>query len=96
MVIFNKPLKFIMAALVACLPFNNFANPTQDSIHAHAEAHADIDTSKVESVSVHVDEHGAGLDVKTKNKQHILHHVQDSHDFTFFSPMFGIAISSRI
>ena len=85
MVIFNKPLKFIMAALVACLPFNNFANPTQDSIHAHAEAHADIDTSKVESVSVHVDEHGAGLDVKTKNKQHILHHVQDSHDFTFFS-----------
>jgi F-type H+-transporting ATPase subunit a len=79
MVIYNKPLKFIMAALVACLPFNNFANPTQDSLHAHA------DTTNVESVSVHVDEHGPALDVRTKNKQHVLHHVKDSHDFTFFS-----------
>jgi F-type H+-transporting ATPase subunit a len=78
MVISNKPLKFIMAAFVACLPFVNFAN-TQDTVHGTGE------TAKVESVSVKVDEHGAGLDVKTKNKQHILHHVQDSHDFTFFS-----------
>ncbi len=78
-----------MAALVATLPFNSFANPTEDTTHVHAQtAHEgghDIDPSKVESVSVHVDEHGAALDVKTKNKQHILHHVQDSHDFTFFS-----------
>ncbi len=79
MVISNKPLQFIMAAMVACLPFTTSANSTQHNDHANA------DTTKVESVSVHVDEHGAALDVKTKNKQHILHHVQDSHDFTFFS-----------
>ncbi len=79
MVISNKPLKFIMAALVACLPFTNFANTAQDSTHH------DVKPADVESVSVHTDEHGAALDVKTKNKQHILHHVKDSHDFTFFS-----------
>lgn len=79
MVISSKPLKFIMAALVACLPFTNFANSTQDTIHGS------VKVQEVESVSVHVDEHGAALDVKTKNKEHILHHVKDSYDFTFFS-----------
>lgn len=82
MVIYNKPLKFIMAALVACLPFNNFANPTQDSAHvaveaAHVEAHA-------EHTGAHT-EHAEPTDEKSKNKAHILHHVQDAHDFTFFS-----------
>lgn len=79
MVISNKPLKFIMAALVAVLPFTTSANAFQHDSNSHA------DTTKVESVEVVVDEHGAGLDVQAKNKAHILHHVQDSHDFTFFS-----------
>ena len=79
MVFSNKPLKFILAAFIACLPFTNFANSPQDTTHVAPKA------SEVESVSVHTDEHGVALDVRTKNKQHILHHVQDSHDFTFFS-----------
>ncbi|OYQ33286.1 ATP synthase F0 subunit A [Flavobacterium cyanobacteriorum] len=79
MVISNKPLKFIMAALVACIPFSNFANTPQDSILA------DVKPADVESVSVHTDAEGPALDIKTKSKQHILHHVRDSHDFTFFS-----------
>lgn len=79
MVIFNKPFKFIMAALVAALPFTTSANASQHDSHSHA------DTTEVESVEVVVDEHGAGLDLRAKNKAHILHHVQDSHDFTFFS-----------
>lgn len=79
MVISNRPLKFIMAALVAGLSFASYANPTQDTVRH------DVEVADVENVSVHVDEHGAALDVKTKNKQHILHHVKDSHDFTFFS-----------
>ena len=37
MVISNKPLKFIMAALVACLPLTSFANTTQDTIHGNVE-----------------------------------------------------------
>ncbi|MEL1245999.1 F0F1 ATP synthase subunit A [Flavobacterium sp. DGU11] len=79
MVIFNKPLKFIMAAMLAVLPFTASANAIQEDSHKSA------DTIEVESVEVVVDEHGAGLDVKSKNKAHILHHVQDSHDFTFYS-----------
>lgn len=86
MVISHKTLKFIMAAMVACLPFISFANTPQDTTRVHAEAaHLHEGTANPESVTVHVDEHGPALDIKTKNKNHILHHVQDSHDFTFFS-----------
>jgi F-type H+-transporting ATPase subunit a len=31
MVISNKPLRFILATLVACLPLISFANPEQDT-----------------------------------------------------------------
>jgi F-type H+-transporting ATPase subunit a len=79
MVISNKPLQFIMAAMVACLPVTTSANSTQYDDHAHA------DKTNIESVKVVEDEDGDATDVKTKSKAHILHHVQDSHDFTFFS-----------
>jgi F-type H+-transporting ATPase subunit a len=36
MVISNRPLRFIIATLVACLPLMSFANP-QDSVQVHTE-----------------------------------------------------------
>jgi F-type H+-transporting ATPase subunit a len=35
MVISNRPLRFIIATLVACLPLMSFANPQVDSVQVH-------------------------------------------------------------
>src|SRR4051812_1956480 len=75
MVISNKPLRFILAALVACLPLMSFSNIEKDSAHVQTEeAH--------EAVS---EGHHAAepTDVKSKIKAFVNHHVLDSHDFTF-------------
>ena len=75
MVISNKPLRFIIAALVACLPLISFANPEQDTVKAKTEvAHEAVEGT-----------HAEPTDVKSKIKAFIGHHVLDSHDFTFFS-----------
>ena len=37
MVISNKPLRFILATLVACLPLISFANPEQDTVKVKTE-----------------------------------------------------------
>jgi F-type H+-transporting ATPase subunit a len=37
MVISNRPLRFIIATLVACLPLMSFANPQVDSVQVHTE-----------------------------------------------------------
>jgi F-type H+-transporting ATPase subunit a len=39
MVISNRPLRFIIATLVACLPLMSFANPQVDSVQVHTELH---------------------------------------------------------
>jgi F-type H+-transporting ATPase subunit a len=72
MVISNKPLRFIIATLVACLPLMSFANPV-------------VDTSKVktELAPEAVEEaHAEPTDVKSKIKEFINHHLLDAHDFT--------------
>lgn len=82
MVIFNKPLKFIMAALVATLPLNSFANPTEDTTHVH---HDSIQVDHAEATHKAHDAHGAEMTDEEKRKEHINHHVKDSHDFHLFS-----------
>ena len=72
MVISNKPLRFILAAFVMCLPLLNFANPTVDSTHVATEA-------------VSHEAHAEPTDIRSKIKGFIGHHVLDSHDFTLFS-----------
>ncbi len=72
MVISNKPLRFIIATLVACLPLMSFANPV-------------VDTSKVktELAPEAIEEaHAEPTDVKSKIKEFINHHLLDAHDFT--------------
>jgi F-type H+-transporting ATPase subunit a len=79
MVISNRPLRFIIATLVACLPLMSFANPQVDSVKVQTEvAHETTEKS-------HEGTHAEPTDVKAKIKAYIGHHVLDSHDFTFFS-----------
>ena len=79
MVISNRPLRFIIATLVACLPLMSFANPEVDSVKVHTEvAHETTEQS-------HEGAHAEPTDVKSKIKAFIGHHVLDSHDFTFLS-----------
>lgn len=79
MVISIRPLRFIIATLIACLPLISFANPAVDTVQVKTEAsHAVAETS-------HNEEHAEPTDVKSKIKGFINHHILDSHDFTFFS-----------
>jgi len=84
MVFSKKPLQFILATLVACLPLFSSANPTGDTTTVVAEtAHA-------------VEAKGHGNEAETANlteeqkadlerKAHIKHHLMDSHDFSLFT-----------
>ena len=79
MVISNKPLRFIIATLVACLPLMSFANPEVDSVKVKTEMTHEV------TEQTHEGAHAEPTDVKSKIKAFIGHHVLDSHDFTFFS-----------
>ncbi|MBP6557842.1 MAG: ATP synthase F0 subunit A, partial [Flavobacterium sp.] len=76
MVFSKKPLRFIIATLVAFLPLVSSANPT-------------VDTTQVSAETTHVVEatHGESAepkDVKTEIKEFIDHHLKDSYDFNIF------------
>lgn len=73
MVISNKPLRFIIATLVACLPLISFANSGQDTAKVQTEV----------ALEVAGEAHSEPTDVKSKIKEFINHHLLDSHDFTF-------------
>jgi F-type H+-transporting ATPase subunit a len=79
MVISNRPLRFIIATLVACLPLMSFANPEVDSVKVQTEAVHETTEQGQEGA------HAEPTDVKSKIKAFIGHHVLDSHDFTFLS-----------
>jgi F-type H+-transporting ATPase subunit a len=73
MVISNKPLRFILVALVACLPVMGFANSEKEAAHTQTE---------VTHEGASEGHHAEPTDVKSKIKAFIGHHVLDSHDFT--------------
>lgn len=79
MVISNRPLRFIIATFIACLPLMSFANPEVDSVKVHTEM------AQEATEQTHEGAHAEPTDVKSKIKAFIGHHVLDSHDFTFFS-----------
>jgi len=79
MVISNRPLRFIIATFIACLPLMSFANPDVDSVKVHNEM------AQEATEQSHEGAHAEPTDVKSKIKAFIGHHVLDSHDFTFFS-----------
>ncbi len=76
MVISNKPLRFIIATLVACLPLMSFANPEVESVETKTEiTHEAVEQGQEGA-------HAEPTDVKSKIKAFINHHVLDSHDFS--------------
>lgn len=72
MVIFKRPLQLILVFALAILPLLSFAN--NDDSHQQEVAN--------ETHGEHVDE---SQDKKAKVNAFIEHHLQDSHDFVFFS-----------
>jgi F-type H+-transporting ATPase subunit a len=79
MVISNRPIRFIIATFVACLPLMSFANPVVDSVKVNTEVAQEV------TEQAHEGAHAEPTDVKSEIKAFIGHHVLDSHDFTFFS-----------
>ncbi|WP_281336778.1 F0F1 ATP synthase subunit A [Flavobacterium eburneipallidum] len=77
MVISNKPLRFLVAILVAFLPLISTANPVAETHTTHTEvAHKEA--------AGHEGAHAEPTDIKSKIKGFINHHVLDSHEFSFF------------
>jgi F-type H+-transporting ATPase subunit a len=78
MVISRKPLHVIAAIAIAILPLFSFANVSNDSVKKEAhEVHGAADANHGETAEPQ--------DKKAKVDAYIQHHLQDSHDFTFFS-----------
>ncbi len=73
MVLSNKPLRFIIAILIACLPLFSFStnNPVQP---AH-ETHEVVETKKVDPKA----------EIKEQIEEVKAHHVLDGHEFSLFA-----------
>ncbi|MEW5676579.1 F0F1 ATP synthase subunit A [Flavobacterium enshiense] len=85
MVITKQPVRLLLAAFVGLLSVVAMANPTTDSTQVK------VDTAHVAVEAAHAE---AGHEVKALTPEEekkekvtafIEHHLQDSHDFTFFS-----------
>lgn len=79
MVISRKPLHVITAIAIAIFPLFSFAIVSNDSVNK--EAH-EVHVAAAESAH---GETAEPQDKKAKVDAYIQHHLQDSHDFTFFS-----------
>lgn len=78
MVISKKPLHVIVAIALAILPLYSFANISNDTVKKEGqEVHLASETAHEELAQPQ--------DKKAKVDAYILHHLQDSYDFTFFS-----------
>jgi F-type H+-transporting ATPase subunit a len=85
MVISKQPIRYILTAIIACLPLFGFANIVLDSTHVKND-----DTAVVEEIN-NTDQ---AKETKTLSKEDfeaeeraefIQHHLKDSHDFHLFS-----------
>ena len=87
MVISNKPLQFIIAILISCLPVFGFSNTPVESTPAQTETTA----AAHETVPVAADETSDSSDseqakqIKEQIKEVIGHHVLDGHEFSLFA-----------
>ena len=78
MVFSGKFIKNTLTALIAVFPLLSFANLSEEPQQAHAETEAHA------AEAGHGDSHEP-VDKKSKIKAFVDHHLQDSHDFIFFS-----------
>ena len=79
MVISNKPLRFLVAILVAFLPLLSTANPVVDSTKVEVVAHEGAVAHEGKQEGAHAEPQ----DVKSEIKEFINHHLLDSHSFNF-------------
>lgn len=79
MVISNKPLRFLVAILIACLPLFSTANPVVDSTKVEVVAHEGAVAHEGKQEGAHAEPQ----DVKSEIKEFINHHLLDSHSFYF-------------
>ena len=79
MVISNKPLRFLVAILVAFLPLLSTANPVVDSTRVEVVAHEGAVAHEGKQEGAHAEPQ----DVKSEIKEFINHHLLDSHSFNF-------------
>jgi len=78
MVISNKPLQFIIAILIACLPIFGLANTTEENTPVQTE------TTAVAHEAAPVAEEETS-EIKKQIKEVIDHHVLDGHEFSLFA-----------
>ena len=78
MVISNKPLQFIIAILIACLPIFGLANTTEENTPVQTE------TTAVAHETAPVAEEETS-EIKKQIKEVIDHHVLDGHEFSLFA-----------
>jgi F-type H+-transporting ATPase subunit a len=78
MVISNKPLQFIIAILIACLPIFGLANTTSENAVGQTET-----TAVVQEGAPAAEEETS--EIKKQIKEVIGHHVLDGHEFSLFS-----------
>jgi F-type H+-transporting ATPase subunit a len=78
MVISNKPLQFIIAILIACLPLFGFSNTPSESTPAQTET-----TTVASEVAPKAEEETS--EIKEQIKEVMGHHVLDGHEFSLFA-----------
>ena len=77
MVISNKPLQFIIAILIACLPVFGLAQNHSESTPAHTET-----TAVAHEATTEVKDETS--EIREQIKEVIAHHVLDGHEFSIF------------
>lgn len=81
MVLPGRIVKNTLTALFAVVSLVSFANPANDTVQSHVQHAA---TAEVHTEAAHTGEH-APESKKDAVDAYIQHHLQDTHDFTFFS-----------
>jgi len=84
MVFSKKPLHFIIATLVVCMPLLSLANKTVDTVNVSTQTAQSVqaNSNNENAIAENLSEE-AKADLERKN--YVKHHLLDSHDFTLFS-----------
>ena len=80
-----RPIRFILTALIACLPLFTFATIVQDSTHVKNDDSSlteEINTSEESKLTKNLSEEELAQEERA---EFIQHHLLDSHDFHLFS-----------
>ena len=80
-----RPIRFILSALIACLPLFTFANIVQDSTHTTthvAQTNQIVSEAVVEKTEPTLSKEELAVEERA---EFIQHHLLDSHDFHLFS-----------